>query len=147
MGVRMSQKEFDKIIKDKEIKKTPYNKYHNNRIKVDNISYDSKHEYERHCQLKILEKNGEIKNLRYHDKQDLITLIDDPLVRYEPDFCYIENGVKIIEDVKGVQTKEFILKKKIIISKLKKGEIKGKFRLTKYVTKGNFDIIEEYTNS
>lgn len=119
------------------------NKYKNKRITVDGITYDSKNEYERHLELLLLEKAGVIKCLEFHNKDNNITLIDNPAVRYEPDFCYIENDVNIVEDMKGFQTAEFILKKKIIISKILKEELDITFRLTKR-TNGKTITIEEY---
>lgn len=141
MSIRMTEKEFNKLMGNKTKNKKTVNKFHNKKIKVDGIVYDSTKEYERHCYLKILEKAGDISNLRFH--KDSITLIEDPLVKYIPDFCYIENGNNIVEDFKGMQTKEFILKKKMIISMIKKGSLKIVFRIVKYEN-GNFVTIEEY---
>jgi hypothetical protein len=147
MGLRLSEKELKKILKnnsDVKINKKQ-NKYHNEKMIVDGVRYDSKKEYQRHKELILLEKANKIKNLRFHDKQDTVILQKDPLITYIPDFCYEEDGILIIEDLKGFQTKEFKLKKKMLISKLKKKEIIGKLRLTKY-TYGYCEIIEEYTN-
>ena len=46
-------------------------------------------------------------------------------------------------DLKGYQTKEFKLKKKMIIHKIINNELLAKLRLTKYES-GKFKIIEEY---
>ena len=147
MGLRLSEKELKKILKNNSDIKVnkKQNKYHNEKMIVDGIRYDSKKEYQRHKELILLEKANKIKNLRFHDKQDTVILQKDPLITYIPDFCYEEDGILIIEDLKGFQTKEFKLKKKMLISKLKKKEIIGKLRLTKY-TYGYCEIIEEYTN-
>lgn len=146
MGVRLSDRELKKILKDNiniKTKKSKKNKYHNTRLVIDGIRYDSKKEYERHCELILLEKAGEISELRFHDKKDIIILQDKPLITYEPDFCYKENDNFIIEDLKGYQTKEFKLKKKMIIHKIINNELLAKLRLTKYES-GEFKIIEEY---
>ena len=147
MGLRLSEKELKKILKnnsDVKINKKQ-NKYHNEKMIVDGVRYDSKKEYQRHKELILLEKANKIKNLRFHDKQDTVILQKDPLITYIPDFCYEEDGILIIEDLKGFQTKEYKLNQKMLISKLKKKEIIGKLRLTKY-TYGYCEIIEEYTN-
>jgi hypothetical protein len=136
----MTEKEYEKLM---EKKSGDMNKFHNKKMKVDDVTYDSTKEYERHCYLKMLEKAGEISNLRYHDKKDIIILIDDPKVRYIPDFCYDENGEHVVEDFKGFQTKEFILKKKMIISMIKKGELDIIFRITKFKSQ-DFVVVEEY---
>lgn len=141
MSIIMTEKEFSKLTNTKN--NNPSNKFHNKKVKVDNILFDSQKEYERYCFLKLLEKNKDISNLRFHNKKDYIILIDDPKVVYIPDFCYTENNIQIVEDFKGMQTKEFILKKKIIISMIKKGQLNILFRITKYKD-GNFIITEEY---
>lgn len=141
MGIRLSEKEYNKLIGKTTNTRKSVNKFRNKRMKVDGVSYDSKKEYERHCFLKILEKSKEISNLRFH--QDKIVLIENPKTIYIPDFCYDEKGKHIVEDFKGMQTKEFILKKKMIISMIKKGLIDITFRIVKY-EEGNFVVVEEY---
>lgn len=142
MAVRMSKKEFNKLINKKENKT---NKFGAKKIKVNGIYFDSQGEYERYCYLRMLEKTGDISDLRFHDKKDHIILIDDPHVKYIPDFCYTENGKNVVEDFKGYQTKEFILKKKIIISKMKKGELSIVFRIVK--NDNGYKTVEEYDSS
>lgn len=147
MGIRLSEKQFEALLEkrnSKNIQDEKESKYHNKKIVVDGVRYDSKKEYQRHCFLMLREKAKEISNLRFHDKKDTIILQENPKIKYEPDFCYTENGVEIIEDLKGYQTKEFKLKKKMIIGKINSGEINAVLRLTKYV-KGNFIVIEEYS--
>ena len=85
MGVRLSERELKKILKnnsDIKTQKTKKNKYHNTQIVIDGVRYDSKKEYERHCELILLEKSGVISNLRFHDKKDTIILQDKPLITY-----------------------------------------------------------------
>lgn len=104
-------------------------KYHNETVDVDGIRYDSRGEYQRHCFLKLMEKAGEITNLRYHVKYELIPaiVIDDVVYLktkakaikrtiqtaryYEADFVYInKNGEEIVEDFKGQETDLFKFK-------------------------------------
>lgn len=33
---------------------------------------------------------------------------------YVADFCYTENGVRVIEDCKGFRTKDYIIKRKLV---------------------------------
>lgn len=147
MSLRMSKSQFDKLMNQNNInnkEETNKNKYRNYRIIINGIKYDSKKEYDRHSILKIKEKAGEISELKFHEPCMNIILQENPQIKYEPDFCYIENNIYIIEDVKGYQTKEFKLKKKMIINKLNNNEITGIFRLTKCTDGKNFKIIEEY---
>lgn len=115
------------------------NKYHNKKITVDNITFDSKREYNRYCELKLLEKAGEISNLRRQVKFVLIPaqyektseryargrkkgeLKQGRLIErecaYMADFVYIDHGEKVVEDTKGMRTKEYIIKRKLMLQK------------------------------
>lgn len=147
MSVRMSEAEFARIVGKKTdiSSKQGKSKYKARKIKENGVWYDSIGEYERHCYLQLLQKAGDISDLRFHDKSDTIILIDDPVVKYYPDFCYDENGHHVVEDFKGVQTKEFVLKKKMIISKIKKGELDITFRIVK--KDDGYRVVEEYDAS
>lgn len=104
-------------------------KYHNQPITVDGIRFDGKSEYRRFCFLKLMEQAGEISNLRYHVKYELIPAITEDVVvhlktkdkvvtktvqsarYYEADFVYInKNGEEVVEDFKGQETELFKFK-------------------------------------
>lgn len=110
-------------------------KYGAKKTEVDGIVFDSKHEAERYCELKMLERAGEISNLglqkpflllptayktvpRYGKKGQ--RLADKEVVRfrqvvYIADFVYLDkNGNMIVEDAKGVRTPEYKLKQKMM---------------------------------
>lgn len=155
MTIKMSKAQY-RALTGKEGGNTPVgkqkasnkarNKYHNKHVSFGGLTYDSVAERDRHLLLLKMEARGEIKNLRFHDKNDIIVLQDEPLITYEPDFCYTQEGVSIIEDVKGAQTKEFVLKKKMLIKKLHTGEIKGEFILTKKKNRNSFEVMEKYSS-
>ena len=97
-------------------------KYGNVRTTVDGITFDSKHEATHWIELKYMERAGLITNLV---RQMPITLlpaqrnekgkvIERP-VKYIADFMYEENGQKVVEDAKGVKTKEYIIKRKLML--------------------------------
>src|SRR5574344_1314908 len=50
-------------------------KYRSKRTVVDGITFDSKKEANRYCELKLLEKSGEIKNLELQKKFVLIPAV------------------------------------------------------------------------
>lgn len=89
------------------------NKYKAIRTKVDGITFDSKKEAKRYSELKLLERAGQIKNLDLQPKFDLI-INGFRIGFYKADFYYIENGKDVVEDVKGVRTPIYKLKKKMI---------------------------------
>jgi len=95
------------------------NKYHARKTTVDGITFDSRAEATRYTELKLLERAGEISSLVLQPEFELIPgYIKNGrkirAVKYRADFQYTDrNGKTVIEDVKGVCTKEFLLKKKI----------------------------------
>lgn len=93
-------------------------KYRN--IKVG--KYDSKKEKNRADLLKILEKQGEISHLKEQVKFELIPSlrINGKLIErscsYIADFTYCDvHGNFIVEDVKGVRTEVYKIKKKLML--------------------------------
>lgn len=101
-----------------------HNKYSNTKITIDGETFDSKKEYRRYCELKLLERAGEIRNLERQVKYVLIPSqrIDGKVVErecsYIADFKYQDarSGELIIEDTKGVKTKDYIIKRKLMLS-------------------------------
>ena len=113
------------------------NKYHNKKINVNGIVYDSKKEYRRHQELSLLERVGTIQDLRRQVKFVLIPAQREPSTEiyqkgtkkgclkpgklverecsYIADFVYKEDGKTVVEDTKGVRTKEYILKRKMML--------------------------------
>jgi len=98
---------------------TMTNKYHARKTTIDGITFDSKAEATRYAELKLLERAGEISSLVLQPEFELIPAYTKNgrkirAVKYRADFMYTDrNGNTVIEDVKGVRTKEFALKKKI----------------------------------
>ncbi len=90
-------------------------KYHNRKTVIDGITFDSAKEARRYMELKLLERAGEISNLQRQVKYDLIPKRGkERSVTYIADFVYQEKGNTVVEDVKGVRTKEYILKRKLM---------------------------------
>jgi len=91
-------------------------KYHNKKITVNGIKYDSEKEYNRYCELKLLERAGIIKDLQRQVEYELLPKQDgERAVKYKADFVYTENGKQIVEDVKGYRTKDYIIKRKLML--------------------------------
>ena len=106
-------------------------KYHNKKIVIDNIKFDSKKEGNRYKQLKLLEKAGLIKDLELQPafllqpnfKKNGKT---NRKIEYIADFKYYDIEAKkwIVEDTKGFKTDVYKLKKKLFEYKYKDLEIK-----------------------
>jgi hypothetical protein len=79
------------------------NKFHNKIVKEDGKTFDSKAEYKRYKELQVKEKTGEISDLKCHTRWPLE--VNGIIIgKYESDFDYMENGFRVVEDVKGKQT-------------------------------------------
>ena len=84
----------------------------------DGITHDSIREANRWCELKLLERAGVIEHLQRQVKYHLIPKQDgEREVCYIADFVYhnAEDGKLVVEDVKGKRTKEYIIKRKLML--------------------------------
>lgn len=92
-----------------------YNKYKAKKTVVDNITFDSKKEANRYCELKLLERAKVISNLQLQVPYILIPKSKyGCAIEYVADFVYEENNKIVIEDVKGVKTPVYRLKKRLM---------------------------------
>lgn len=96
-------------------------KYHSKKTEVDGIKFDSKKEAERYYELRLLEIAGAISDLKTQVKFELIPsqklngkVIERPCT-YVADFVYSENGKTVVEDTKGFRTKDYIIKRKLML--------------------------------
>lgn len=97
-------------------------KYRARKVKTPDGTFDSKKEYCRYCQLSLLENAGEITNLRRQVSYELIPsqkgadgkTIERPC-KYVADFVYLKDGVVHVEDVKGMRTTEYVIKRKLML--------------------------------
>ena len=85
---------------------------------VGDIRFDSKKEAARYTELLLLMKAGQIRNLELQPNLDFI-IEGKKIFTYRPDFIYFEDGKRVIEDVKGMKTPVYRLKKKLIEAQLK----------------------------
>jgi hypothetical protein len=110
------------------------NKYHNRKVRTsDGIVHDSRKEAIRWQELKLLEESGKILDLKRQMEFLLIPSQYEELpkakrakkvkkklleraVVYRADFVYHdENGELVIEDVKGLRTRDYIIKRKLML--------------------------------
>ena len=96
-------------------------KYHAEKTELDGIVFDSKKEAQRYAELKLLERSGAIHNLQRQVRYELIPAQKKDGKTVErachniADFVYTENGKTVVEDVKGFRTKEYVLKRKLML--------------------------------
>lgn len=102
------------------------NKYGAKKTEIDGITFASKHEADRYCELKLLEKAGLISNLQLQRVFTLIgaqrdksgKVIERP-VKYIADFVYTGgNGETVVEDAKSPATRTDVykIKRKLMLS-------------------------------
>lgn len=113
-------------------------KYHNIKTMTsDGIEHDSQAEAKRWIQLKLLERAGEITDLKRQVKYVLIPAQYETIERYSmkgkrlkdgtkliekecayiADFVYTDwkTGQVVVEDTKGFKTKDYIIKRKLML--------------------------------
>lgn len=104
------------ITSEEEKKKS---KYGNKKVVIDGIKFDSKKEAIRYSELMLLEKTGEITDLKLQQRYILQESfkIDGKTIRaitYIADFTYKDkNGDLVVEDVKGMKTQVYNIKRKM----------------------------------
>lgn len=98
------------------------NKYGAKKTQVGEVTFDSKKEAQRYMELQLLERAGEITDLRRQVKIDLMGQ-HRPLytrtgrkMRYTADFAYVEDGVEVIEECKGHWTRDFEVRYAVAIA-------------------------------
>ena len=102
------------------------NKYKNKKVKVSGITFDSRKEARRYGELKYMLKAGKIKDLKRQVKYILIpsqrnanNRVIERECAYIADFVYTdtETGETIVEDVKGLRTDVYKIKRKLMLER------------------------------
>lgn len=130
LGPKAQKQVLDKLAGEQKPKKS---KYGNRKVVRDGIKFDSEREAARFSELKVLRSMGKIRNLRLQTNFTLVegyTTIEGERIKpmvYRADFVYERatepdcNGtvywLREVEDVKGMRTKEYQLKKKLMREK------------------------------
>lgn len=103
--------------------RNPIHKYHNKPVVTpEGEKFDSKKEYRRWKELQLLERAGEISSLMRQVAFELIPAAPPQFkrpIRYVADFVYIDEKENhlVVEDVKGVQTPVYKLKKRLMFDR------------------------------
>lgn len=100
---------------------SPRSKYSAKKTVRCGIKFDSKMEAEYYDQLLLLQRGGVITDLKLQPSFTLLESFkkDGRTVRgvkYKADFMFTEHGRTVVVDVKGVKTKDFIIKAKFFMS-------------------------------
>lgn len=90
-------------------------KYGNRRTELNGRTYASKAEAKRAQELQLMERAGEIRDLRYQVRYPL-KVNEVAICTYVSDFEYEQDGAHIVEDVKGHATREYAIKKRLMLA-------------------------------
>lgn len=144
MPLRLTEEEYNRLFKKRAplckgssakggegLKK---NKYNAKKVLLDGILFASQHEADRYIDLKLMLRAGEIADLKLQVKYVLIPAKREPdrtgprggkikgkvierETAYIADFVYkTKDGTEIVEDAKGCRTKDYRIKKKLMLS-------------------------------
>lgn len=96
-------------------------KYKNRKLTIDGEVFDSQKEARRYRELALLQRAGQISDLKRQVRYELIPtqriggkVVEKSCV-YIADFVYTENGETVVEDTKGFRTKDYIIKRKLML--------------------------------
>lgn len=95
------------------IRRRSRNKYGAKKTQVGDVNFDSKREANRWMELQLLQRAGEISDLQRQVKVELIGQYRPLFTRTGRkmkltfDFAYIENGIQVFEDAKGMPTRDY----------------------------------------
>ena len=98
-------------------------KFNNQKIVTPDGKFDSKKEYKRWLELKEMEAQGKITNLMRQVPFELVPhqkhngKVIELAVKYYADFTYEVDGVRIVEDTKGVKTDVYKIKRKLMLER------------------------------
>ena len=90
-------------------------KYRNVKIRLDGFVFDSRKEATRYEELRLAQKAGKIEDLRVHPRY-LILVNNMKICTYEADFEYTDRKAIIVEDTKGIKTRIYAIKKKLMLA-------------------------------
>lgn len=112
-------------------------KYGNAKVEYEGMTFDSRREFRRFLYLTDLQKNGEISGLELQKPYLLIPaqyvesgeiykrgknkgkpkmILAEKECVYKADFVYTNaDGTLVVEDAKGVRTKEYVIKRKLML--------------------------------
>ncbi|WP_353096351.1 DUF1064 domain-containing protein [Tissierella praeacuta] len=117
--MRWTEEQYEEFLNKNSPKPKKKNKYGNIKTTVDGITFDSKKEAEYYCKLKLLKQAGEIKDFGLQPRYELQPTFrkngtTHRSITYVADFIIENNdGTTDVVDIKGVETKDFKIKKKL----------------------------------
>lgn len=98
-------------------------KYHALKVVIDGIKFDSRKEAQKYCELKLLKTTGKVVEIELQPE----FILQEAYVRqgkkvraitYRADFrVTYKDGRVVVIDTKGFRTKEYLIKKKLLLAR------------------------------
>jgi hypothetical protein len=104
--------------------KARHSKYNARKVHYNGMVFASEMEFRRYLQLKLLEKAGQISDLKRQVEYELIPKQytkegkhAERNVCYNADFVYYDHirGCEVVEDAKGKRTADYVIKRKLML--------------------------------
>lgn len=98
-----------------------FSKYRSRKTTINGVTFDSKKEAERYLDLLQMQSMGLISGLELQPEFLILERFrhegrTERAIIYRADFRYIQNGRTVVEDVKGVRTEAYKIKRKMFLS-------------------------------
>ena len=116
MSLRMTMDQYRELTgKAKQAKPAKHSKYKNTKVVIDGHAFDSKKEGKRYIDLKLMQRAGQIQDLRMQVSFELMAGVKfknekrkKPAMKYIADFVYtdVKTGLQVVEDVKSAMTRK-----------------------------------------
>lgn len=90
-------------------------KYRNVITEVDGIKFRSRKEARRYSELLLMKKAGAIRDLELQPRYPL-EINGVKIGTYVADFIYRDRSGVVVEDTKGVKTKDYVMKKRLMLA-------------------------------
>ena len=91
-------------------------KYKSRKTHRNGLLFDSKREADRYTKLLLMLRSGRITALKTQVTFELLPKQkNERAVKYIADFVYEQDGEVVVEDCKGVRTRDYIIKRKLML--------------------------------
>jgi hypothetical protein len=116
-GLRLTKDQYAAITAKAKALRSQKSKYHNKKKMIDGITFDSTKEARRYQDLMLMQKADQIAELR-RQVPFRVEIRGQHICTWFADFTYFRKpyslDARVVEDVKGVKTPEYRLKKRLV---------------------------------
>jgi hypothetical protein len=127
-------------------------KYNSSKVEFQGITFDSKQEFDFYLELLSQKERGEISEIQLQPKFELLPKYEyqgkkKQGISYTADFAVVKNGELVIFDVKGMETQQGNMRRKMFEQKYPKYNLVWVVKNSKYCTDGTgfveYDLLKK----